>query len=62
MSDLKEMLDEFNSKYVYAQTDGYTTGVYTDKKLIYRILSEMTDRIENIERQINRVDIVENEK
>lgn len=62
MNDLREMLDEFRHKYAYIQADGYTTGVHRDNELIYRILSEMMDRIETIERQNNRVEIVEDEK
>lgn len=58
MNDLREMLDEFTKKYVYIQVDGHLRLVRGDNELIYKILSEMMNRIETIERQNNRVEIV----
>lgn len=58
MNNLREMLDEFTKKYVYIQVDGHLGLVRGDNELIYKILSEMMNRIETIERQNNRVEIV----
>lgn len=55
MSDLRKMLDEFENKYVYIQSNGYTTGVRKDNESIYRILSAMIDRIETIEHEAGKI-------
>lgn len=61
MDDLRKMLDEFKNNYAYIYTR-YAVGVREDNELIYRILNGMMDRIEDIERQNNRAEIVEDKK
>ena len=58
MNDLRKMLDEFKNKYVCIQVDEHSAIVHGDNDLIYKILSGMMDRIEAIERQNNRAEIV----
>lgn len=60
MNDLRKMLDEFKSNYVYIHTR-YAVGVREDNELIYKILDGMMKRIETIEMQNSRAEIVENE-
>ena len=58
MNDLRKMLDEFKKNYVYIQVDKHSAIVHGDNDLIHKILSGMMDRIEAIERQNNRTEIV----
>ena len=49
MSDLQEMIEFFKNRYVYIYEDGCNAIVRADNELIYKIMVEMTARIEAIE-------------
>ena len=54
MNDLREMLDEFKHKYISVNETGTSAFVNSDNELIYKILDEMVNRIENIEQKIKK--------
>lgn len=56
MNDLREMLDEFKHKYISVNENGTSAFVHSDNELIYKILDEMVNHIENIERQVKKED------
>ena len=51
MDNLREMLNEFKNKYTVIQEEGNAVLVHADNDLIHKILTEMANRIENIEQK-----------